>query len=420
MNKDRNKNNDRFFVERKDRANKPMRKPDREAKPIFIDKDQTPTGERIAKRLARAGIASRREAESMIASGRICVNGKILVSPAFNVTGEDVITVDGKKLPPQERTRLWLYHKPAGLVTTMRDEQDRPTVFANLPEGMPRVISVGRLDINTEGLLLLTNDGGLSRLLELPATGWLRRYRVRAHGRVKQADLENLKNGIAIDGIFYGAIEATIEREQGSNVWLSVALREGKNREVKNILKHLGLEVARLIRVSYGPFQLGDIEPGQVKEIRGRTLQDQLGSNLIEAANADFDAPIITHVPRAGAANRPENSPSKQADQDKKHAKPPREWISSSPPARRQSKDAPDENKNKSRPKSNVANVWMAPGARPLSKKKYPREEVRRDDPTSINNETRPKNDRRKDKKPFTDKTKHESRPYKERRPDKR
>ena len=183
--------------------------------------DEGDGSERIAKRLARAGIASRRDAETMIAAGRIAVNGKVLDSPAFNVKRTDAITVDGKPLPPIERTRVWLYHKRAGLVTTNRDPEGRPTVFDSLPEGMPRVLSVGRLDINTEGLLLLTNDGGLARVLELPSTGWVRKYRVRAHGKVTQADLDKLKDGIAIDGIFYGAVEATLEREQGTNVWHS-------------------------------------------------------------------------------------------------------------------------------------------------------------------------------------------------------
>jgi len=345
--------------------------------PFFFDKTHDSTGERIAKRLARVGIASRREAESMIAAGRIGVNGKILNHPAVNVTPEDVITVDGKKLPPQERTRLWLYHKPAGLVTTNRDEKGRPTVFEKLPEGMPRVISIGRLDINTEGLLLLTNDGGLARLLELPATGWLRRYRVRAHGRVKITDLDTLKEGIAIDGIFYGSIEASLEREQGSNVWLSIGLREGKNREVKTILGHLGLDVTRLIRVSYGPFQLGDMAPGAVKEIRGRTLRDQLGEKLIQAANVDFDAPIITPMARTRSSSSEAAFSEKQAEKSRDNHKGKREWISSSPPRQRQFKGDSgnfDDNpqKKKIRNKSNNANVWMAPGARPQGKKSRP------------------------------------------------
>ncbi|WP_075654417.1 pseudouridine synthase [Pseudochrobactrum sp. B5] len=276
-----------------ERGDKPRGFEPRGDKPRGFDMSAAEEGERIAKRLARVGIASRREAESMIAAGRVAVNGKVLTSPAVNVLRTDRITVDNKVLQQAERTRLWLYHKPAGLVTTNRDPEGRPTVFDALPAELPRVLSVGRLDINTEGLLLLTNDGGLSRVLELPATGWLRRYRVRAHGTVTQAQLDELKNGIAVDGVFYGAVEATLEREQGANVWLSIGLREGKNREVKNILGALGLAVSRLIRVSFGPFQLGDLEEGAVREIRGRTLREQLGEKLVEDSGADFDAPIL-------------------------------------------------------------------------------------------------------------------------------
>lgn len=248
--------------------------------------------ERIAKRMARAGLCSRREAETWIAAGRVSINGSIIATPAITVGPGDRIEVDGKPLGARERTRLWLYHKPAGLVTTARDPQGRRTVFSALPDNLPRVISVGRLDINTEGLLLLTNDGGLARLLELPKTGWLRRYRVRAHGKVTQEELDRLKDGIAVDGVLYGSIEAMIDRVQGSNVWLNLAFREGKNREVKEVLGALGLSVNRLIRISYGPFQLGDLAEGEVREIRGRTLRDQLGERLIAEAGADFDAPI--------------------------------------------------------------------------------------------------------------------------------
>ncbi|MCQ0989557.1 pseudouridine synthase [Jiella marina] len=248
---------------------------------------------RIARRLARAGVASRRDAEAMIAEGRVAVNGAVLDSPALDVGPKDRITVDGEALPAMERTRLWLFHKPAGLVTTNRDPEGRPTVFERLPKDMPRSLAVGRLDINTEGLLLLTNDGGLARVLELPATGWLRRYRVRAHGSVDQAQLDELRNGVAIDGVFYGAIEASLDRVQGTNVWLTLGLREGKNREVKRVLGHLGLDVNRLIRLSYGPFQLADLAEGAVREIHGKTLRDQLGPRLIEEAGADFDAPIL-------------------------------------------------------------------------------------------------------------------------------
>ncbi|MCA1377744.1 MULTISPECIES: pseudouridine synthase [unclassified Bradyrhizobium] len=248
-------------------------------------------GERIAKVLARAGLASRRDAEEMVTQGRVTVNGRVINSPALDVTKNDVVMVDGKPLPERERTRLFLYHKPRGLMTTHDDPEGRPTVFDNLPEGLPRLISVGRLDFNTEGLLLLTNDGGLARTLELPDTGWLRRYRVRAHGDVTQAQLDQLKNGIEIEGVKYGPIEATLERDQGANVWLVFAIREGKNREVRNVCAHLGLEVNRLIRVSYGPFQLGEIPEGQVEEIRARVLREQLGDKVIEKSGAQFDAP---------------------------------------------------------------------------------------------------------------------------------
>jgi len=249
-------------------------------------------GERIAKRMARAGLCSRRDAERWIADGRVRLNGKVLQTPACVVTDKDRIEVDGEPLPGKERTRLWLYHKKSGLVTTSRDPEGRKTVFESLPDDLPRVLSIGRLDINTEGLLLLTNDGGLARALELPSTGWLRRYRVRAHGSVTQEQLDGLKDGIAVEGVLYGAIEAELERQQGSNVWLNFAMREGKNREVKNVLGALGLEVNRLIRLSYGPFQLGDLETGQVREVRGRTLRDQLGAKLIAQAGANFDTPL--------------------------------------------------------------------------------------------------------------------------------
>jgi len=249
------------------------------------------TGERIAKVLARAGLASRRDAEEWVVQGRVAVNGRVINSPALDVTLNDEITVDGKPLPERERTRLFLYHKPRGLMTTHADPEGRPTVFDNLPEGLPRLISVGRLDFNTEGLLLLTNDGGLARVLELPETGWLRRYRVRAHGEVTQAQLDELKNGIEVDGVKYGPIDATLERDQGANVWLVFAIREGKNREVRNVLAHLGLEVNRLIRVSYGPFQLGEIEEGAVDEVKTRVLREQLGEKVIAQAGADFALP---------------------------------------------------------------------------------------------------------------------------------
>jgi 23S rRNA pseudouridine2605 synthase len=236
---------------------------------------------RIAKALARAGLCSRREAERWIAQGRVSVNGEVLASPARDVSDRDHIEVDGKELPAPEPPRLWRYHKPRGLVTTHADPQGRKTVFDALPEHLPRVVSVGRLDVNTEGLLLLTNDGALARHLELPATGWLRRYRVRAHGTIDQAALDRLQGGVELAGVRYGPIEATLDKVQGSsNVWLSIGLREGKNREVRTILDHLGLTVNRLIRVSFGPFQLRDLEPGGVEPVKRRVLVDQLGRHV--------------------------------------------------------------------------------------------------------------------------------------------
>src|SRR5499426_1116982 len=268
--------------------------------------DRPASGERIAKVIARAGLCSRREAETWIAAGRVAVNGEVIASPARNVTASDRIAVDGQPLPGRERTRLFLYHKPRGLLTTHADPGGRPTIFAALPAGLPRLISVGRLDLNTEGLLLLTNDGSLARTLELPATGWLRRYRVRAHGRVGQDQLEALRAGITIDGIRYGSIEATVDRPQGSNVWLTFAIREGKNREVKNVLGHLGLAVNRLIRVSFGPFQLGLLEKGAIEEVRTRHLREQLGNRIAALAGADFTAPIVANASPQEQIRRPE------------------------------------------------------------------------------------------------------------------
>jgi 23S rRNA pseudouridine2605 synthase len=260
----------------------------RPARPPKVKK----SGERIAKVVSRAGLASRRDAEEWIVQGRVTVNGRVINSPALDVTENDVITVDGQPLPPRERTRLFLYHKPRGLMTTHADPEGRPTVFDNLPEGLPRLISVGRLDFNTEGLLLLTNDGGLARALELPDTGWLRRYRVRAHGEVTQGQLDELKKGVEVDGVKYGPIDATLERDQGANVWLVFAIREGKNREVRNVMAHLGLEVNRLIRISYGPFQLAELAEGTVEEVKTRVLREQLGEKIAALAGADFNRPM--------------------------------------------------------------------------------------------------------------------------------
>ncbi|WID95543.1 pseudouridine synthase [Bosea vestrisii] len=288
--------------------------------------------ERIAKVMARAGVASRRDSEALIAEGRVSVNGKVIESPALDIGPNDVVLVDGEPLPARERTRLWFYHKPRGLVTTNHDPEGRPTVFDALPEDLPRVLSVGRLDINTEGLLLLTNDGGLARMLELPETGWLRRYRVRAFGQVNQGQLDTLKGGVTIDGVQYGPVIAQFEREQGSNTWLTVDLREGKNREVKTVLEHLGLQVNRLIRVSFGPFQLGDLPEGEAEEVRSKVLKDQLGTELMAKAGVDFDSPRRDEIrsderPARGRSapagdDRPRRRPRAEQDERAEDARP--------------------------------------------------------------------------------------------------
>jgi 23S rRNA pseudouridine2605 synthase len=394
------------------------------AAPATMEAEGKP--ERISKILARVGVASRRDIERMIMEGRVTLNGKLLETPVVNVTFEDKIEVDGVPIRGVERTRLWLYHKPAGLVTTNSDPEGRPTVFENLPEDLPRVLSIGRLDINTEGLLLLTNDGGLSRVLELPTTGWLRRYRVRAHGEVDQAKLDTLKDGIAVDGVLYGSIDATLDRTQGRNVWITMGLREGKNREIKNVLGALGLDVNRLIRISYGPFQLGDLEEGRVIEVKGRMLRDQLGPRLIADAKANFDAPIYGNAvdaeetapaakpargERAERAERPERGEGsqrgdwgreKQGDRreqalgrldtrrddsrssERSFGDKPRgpkaggdrgpKSFGAKGPARGGFADRGRDGEGDERPKkrpalgtSRTANVWMAPGARPTT-----------------------------------------------------
>ncbi|ANL26736.1 RsuA/RluB/C/D/E/F family pseudouridylate synthase protein [Rhizobium phaseoli] len=358
------------------------------ARPAAAETESEAKAERISKVMARAGVASRRDIERMIMEGRVTLNGKVLETPVVNVTLADRIEVDGMPVRGIERTRLWLYHKPAGLVTTNADPEGRPTVFDNLPEELPRVMSIGRLDINTEGLLLLTNDGGLARALELPATGWLRRYRVRAHGEIDQEALDKLKDGIAVDGVLYGSIEATLDRTQGSNVWITMGLREGKNREIKNVLGALGLDVNRLIRISYGPFQLGDLPEGHVIEVRGRTLRDQLGPRLIEEAKANFDAPIY-NAPAVAAEEEaevaaPEKRERPRRDEDKRERAlsrldtkrddrrgDDRRGGARRDDDRRDGGRRDDEKPKRSEPlgQRRSANVWMAPGARPLGEK---------------------------------------------------
>ncbi|PST23612.1 pseudouridine synthase [Rhizobium sp. JAB6] len=341
--------------------------------------------ERISKVMARAGVASRRDIERMILDGRVKLNGVLLDTPVVNVTLADKIEVDGMPIRGIERTRLWLYHKPAGLVTTNADPEGRPTVFDNLPDELPRVMSIGRLDINTEGLLLLTNDGGLARVLELPNTGWLRRYRVRAHGEIDQEALDKLKEGIAVDGVLYGSIDATLDRTQGSNVWITMGLREGKNREIKNVLGALGLEVNRLIRISYGPFQLGELPEGHVLEVRGRTLRDQLGPRLVEDAKANFDAPLY-NAPAVAEPEEADDKPARTAPvRAGKEERPRRERpedkreralsrLDTKRDAKRDDRrdgGHKDDDRAKRQPLGprRSANVWMAPGARPLGEK---------------------------------------------------
>ncbi|MDO5633019.1 MAG: pseudouridine synthase, partial [Paracoccus sp. (in: a-proteobacteria)] len=258
-------------------------------------------GERIAKVMARAGVASRREAERMIVEGRVAVNGTVINSPALDILPTDRVTVDGKKLDEPQETRLWMYYKPVGLVTSEADEKGRQTVFDALPRDLPRVMSVGRLDLNSEGLLLLTNDGELKRRLELPATGWLRRYRVRVNGQPSELTFDPLRRGATIDGEDFAPMEIRLDSQQGANAWLTVGIREGKNREIRRAMAHVGLIVNRLIRIAYGPFRLTGMEPNEVREIKRRVLRDQLGS-LLTGEETEDDAPRATGARRDGAA----------------------------------------------------------------------------------------------------------------------
>ncbi|WP_299826632.1 pseudouridine synthase [uncultured Roseobacter sp.] len=268
---------------------------------------KTHDGERIAKILSRAGVASRREAERMIEAGRISVNGAQITSPALNVTDADEITVDGKPLTAPEPPRLWLFHKPTGLVSTDHDEKGRETIYSALPEDMPRVMSVGRLDLNSEGLLLLTNDGGIKRRLELPSTGWLRRYRVRVNGRPTDAVLEPLRKGVTVDGEAFQPMTVTLDRQQGANAWLTIGLREGRNREIRRALADVGLSVNRLIRVSYGPFQLGELKPGAVEEVRRKIMRDQLGLDAGDDTGTATKKP--TQATRRRTSRPPQSKP---------------------------------------------------------------------------------------------------------------
>jgi 23S rRNA pseudouridine2605 synthase len=324
MNDDNKHNHDSASKPRRAKNDAPAKAPEHKA---------PEQGDRIAKVMARAGLCSRRDAESWIAEGRVSVNGAVLTSAALNVTAEDRVKVDGRPLATRERTRLFLFHKPRGLVTTDRDPEGRSTVFDYIAEkfpNLPRLMSVGRLDINTEGLLLLTNDGGLSRVLELPATGWLRRYRARANGETDQTQLDTLSRGVTIDGVEYAGVDAKLDRVQGANVWISLGLREGKNREVKRLLEHVGLAVNRLIRLSYGPFQLGELDEGAVEEVKTRILADQLGEALAAQANVDLDGPVFDREPepepeRERPSRRDDKRGARSGARDDRAARPRRE-----------------------------------------------------------------------------------------------
>lgn len=330
----------------------------------------TPEGERIAKVLSRAGVASRREAERLIELGEVKVNGKVITSPALNVTPKDKITVRGEPVAEPEPPRLWLYYKPEGLVTSASDEKGRDTVFDSLPEDMPRVMSVGRLDLNSEGLLLLTNDGELKRRLELPSTGWLRKYRVRVKGNPTDPDLEPLRKGITIDGEKFQKMEVKLDRHQGANAWLTVGLREGKNREIRRAMSHIGLTVNRLIRVSYGPFRLNELQPGEVEEVKPKVLREQLGLSETGGEGAQRrtapkaagrEGPKATDKagPKAGKAAAPRLKPGEGMKQLSET------WKKATRPAPRKDGD---------RPSADRPATSRAPSSRPGPRPKPPRD----------------------------------------------
>lgn len=314
----------------------------------------TPEGERIAKVLSRAGIASRREAERLIELGEVRVNGAVITSPALNVTSKDKITVRGEPVGQPEPPRLWLYYKPEGLVTSAADEKGRDTVFDHLPEDMPRVMSVGRLDLNSEGLLLLTNDGELKRRLELPSTGWLRKYRVRVKGNPTEPEIEPLRKGITIDGERFQGMEVKIDRHQGANAWLTVGLREGKNREIRRAMNHIGLTVNRLIRISYGPFRLNELQPGEVEEVKPRILREQLGLSDPDAP----DKPVRKLAPKPAKPSGKTGTRSLNEEQPAKPRLKPGDGLkqlsetwqkATRPAARKPTSDRPDSVRTESR-----------------------------------------------------------------------
>ncbi len=295
-------------------------------------------GERIAKVLSRAGVASRREAERMIELGEVKVNGKVITSPALNVTDKDVILINGEPLAEPEPARVWLYYKPEGLVTSNNDEKGRDTVFDNLPPDMPRVMSIGRLDLNSEGLLLLTNDGELKRRLELPSTGWLRKYRVRVNGNPTDPDLEPLRKGITVEGEKFQAMSVVLDRIQGANAWLTVGIREGKNREIRRAMSAINLTVNRLIRISYGPFRLGDLEPGQVEEIKQKILRGQLGDGPKDEAEEKPARKVTRNAPpkpaapaKPGAGLRKPTQPMQKATRPTSSAAKPKSPVTAEP-----------------------------------------------------------------------------------------